>query len=75
MSQQHHTVLIVGGGAAVGVSVVNNMRKTDTEHYRNAKRHCVVIGITLFYFVLMKASILPILIILKVLWHPSAYSD
>jgi len=71
MSQQHHTVLIVEGGAAAGVSVANNMRITDTEHYRNAKRHSVETGFTRCYFVLMKASILPILIILKFLWHPS----
>ncbi|MGZ8930176.1 MAG: NAD(P)/FAD-dependent oxidoreductase [Methylosarcina sp.] len=30
MSQQHHTVLIVGGGAA-GVSVANNMLRQDSE--------------------------------------------
>jgi hypothetical protein len=71
MSQQHHTDLIVGGGAAAGVSVANNMRITSTEHYRNAKRQSVETGITRCYFVLMKASILPMLIILKVLWHPS----
>ena len=71
MSQQHHTVLIVGGGSAAGVSVANNMRISDTEHYRNAKRHSFKTGITRCYFILMKASILPILIILKVLWHPS----
>ena len=71
MSQQHHTVLIVGGGSAAGVSVANNMRISDTEHYRNAKRHSFKTGITRCYFILMKASILPILIILKVLRHPS----
>lgn len=30
MSQQHHTVLIIGGGAA-GVSVANNMRRQDAK--------------------------------------------
>ena len=30
MSQQHHTILIVGGGAA-GVSVANNMRRQNKE--------------------------------------------
>ena len=31
MSQQHHTILIVGGGAA-GVSVANNMRRQNANY-------------------------------------------
>jgi sulfide:quinone oxidoreductase len=29
MSNQHHTILIIGGGAA-GVSVANNLRRINT---------------------------------------------